>query len=96
MPQAPRNDLVAIFLTGIPGVNQPDNVKPAEMLRINTSLPSGFPNGRLLQDDVVDVALRAVAGVFCDGAFTDPAAGCAGATFTSPYNVAPNNLLADG
>ena len=26
VPQAPRNDLVAIFLTGIPGVNQPENV----------------------------------------------------------------------
>ncbi len=46
VPQAPRNDLVAIFLTGIPGVNQPDDVTPAEMLRINTSVPSGFPNGR--------------------------------------------------
>ena len=96
VPQAPRNDLVAIFLTGIPGVNQPDDVTPSEMLRINTSVPSGFPNGRLLQDDVVDVALRAVAGVFCDGALANPAAGCAGATFSSPFNIAPNNLLSDG
>ncbi len=34
----PRNDLVATFLTGIKGVNQPANVKPAEMLRLNTSV----------------------------------------------------------
>ena len=96
VPQAPRNDLVAIFLTGIPGVNQPANVRPAEMLRINTSTASGFPNGRLLTDDIVDVSLQAVAGIFCDGDFANPAAGCAGPSFTSPYNVAPNNLLSDG
>jgi Domain of unknown function (DUF4331) len=35
----PRNDLVATFLTGIKGVNQPANVRPAEMLRLNTSTP---------------------------------------------------------
>ena len=97
VPQAPRNDLVAIFLTGIPGVNQPANVRPAEMLRINTSTASGFPNGRpLVGDDVVDVALRAVAGIFCDGDIANPGAGCAGPSFSSPYDVAPNNLLADG
>ena len=33
----PRADLVATFLTGINGVNQPPNVTPAEMLRLNTS-----------------------------------------------------------
>ena len=32
----PRADLVATFLTGIPGINQPPHVKPAEMLRLNT------------------------------------------------------------
>jgi hypothetical protein len=35
----PRTDLVAAFLTGIAGVNQPKNVVPAEMLRLNTSTP---------------------------------------------------------
>lgn len=63
-----REDLATVFLTGIPGVNQPKNVKPAEMLRINTSSPTGFPNGRLLTDDVVDVSLQVVAGVL-DPAF---------------------------
>ncbi len=33
----PRNDLVAAFLTGVSGLNQPPNAKPAEMLRLNTS-----------------------------------------------------------
>jgi Domain of unknown function (DUF4331) len=35
----PRADLVEVFLTGVPGLNQPANVKPAEMLRLNTSTP---------------------------------------------------------
>ncbi|RJG27748.1 DUF4331 domain-containing protein [Massilia cavernae] len=34
----PRNDLVAAFLTGVKGVNQPAAVTPAEMLRLNTSI----------------------------------------------------------
>ncbi|MEO8171144.1 MAG: DUF4331 domain-containing protein, partial [Oxalobacteraceae bacterium] len=33
----PRTDLVAAFLTGIKGVNQPANVKASEMLRLNTT-----------------------------------------------------------
>jgi hypothetical protein len=77
-PATPRNDLVQVFLTGVPGLNQPAGVKPAEMLRLNTDiLPTasparlgvlaadiqGFPNGRRLTDDVVDITLQAAAGV---------------------------------
>ncbi len=36
----PRADLVAAFLTGIKGVNQPANVVASEMLRLNTSIPA--------------------------------------------------------
>jgi len=76
-PPTPRNDLVAIFLTGLKGLNKPAGVVPAEMLRLNTKIaPSatpnrlgvlagdnaGFPNGRRLTDDVVDIALQAVEG----------------------------------
>jgi hypothetical protein len=35
----PRTDLVATFLTGIKGLNQPPNVTPAEEMRLNTSIP---------------------------------------------------------
>jgi hypothetical protein len=35
----PRNDLVTVFLKGLPGVNQPKNVVASEMLRLNTSTP---------------------------------------------------------
>ncbi|MFC3109765.1 DUF4331 domain-containing protein [Undibacterium arcticum] len=34
----PRTDLVAAFLTGIKGVNQPANVKASEMLRLDTTV----------------------------------------------------------
>jgi len=37
-PETPRDDLVAVFLTGISGINQPPTVVPAEMLRLNTSV----------------------------------------------------------
>ncbi|MBS0367135.1 MAG: DUF4331 domain-containing protein [Proteobacteria bacterium] len=35
----PRNDLVAVFLTGIQGLNQPAHATAAEELRLNTSTP---------------------------------------------------------
>ena len=38
IPASPRNDLVAAFLTGVPGLNKPANVNPSEMLRLNTSI----------------------------------------------------------
>lgn len=77
-----REDLATIFLTGIPGVNKPSFVKPAEMLRINTSVAqSSFPNGRNLTDDVVDTALRVVAGA---------------TAFSPDFNVSPNKDLGDG
>ena len=36
-PGTPRNDLVAAFLTGVKGLNQPLTVHPAELMRLNTS-----------------------------------------------------------
>src|SRR5438876_4440959 len=41
VPPAPRDDLVAIFLTGIPGVTQPptSTLKPSEELRLNMGIP---------------------------------------------------------
>ena len=73
----PRADLVEVFLTGIPGLNQ--TTATAELLRLNTTTPAvaaaaqnnlgviagdnaGFPNGRRPGDDVVDIALRVVMG----------------------------------
>ena len=77
-PATPRDDLVAVFLTGVPGLNQPEGVTPSEMLRLNMSIApctsgcsrlgviggdlAGFPNGRRLSDDVIDIALQVVEG----------------------------------
>lgn len=95
-PPAPRNDLVTIFLTGIPGLNKPDNVVPSEQLRLNMGIPpatapdpmgvlrgdlAGFPNGRRVGDDVTDIVLQAAAGA---------------TPLTPSFNVAPNNTLGDG
>ncbi len=45
-PCLPRNDLVSVFLTGVDGLNKPaGNVRPAEMLRLNTSI-AAKPKGQ--------------------------------------------------
>jgi len=38
VPETPRDDLVAAFLTGVPNLNQPANVTASEMLRLNTAI----------------------------------------------------------
>lgn len=83
----PREDLVAAFLTGVPGLNQ--TATPCEMVRLNTSISpvaanaqsnlgvlggdtAGFPNGRRPGDDVVDIELRVAMGfLIFAGAFGD-------------------------
>jgi hypothetical protein len=75
-PERGRDDLVAVLLTGVEGLNFTGPTL-ADMLRINLSIPpaatpnrlgvfgndlAGFPNGRRLEDDVIDIAERAVAG----------------------------------
>jgi hypothetical protein len=72
-----RDDLLAIFLTGIPGLNKPAVVKPSEQMRLNVAVApaqnpnplgvvagdnAGYPNGRRLADDVTDISIKAVAG----------------------------------
>lgn len=77
-----REDLVLAFLTGHPALstmpsgyalggpipNEPTKVFGAfEALRINLSTASGWPNGRLVGDDVVDTALSAMAALLIPG-----------------------------
>jgi hypothetical protein len=107
IPPTPRNDLVAIFATGIPAGAVPgvpqfttflSDGKPHELLRLNVAIPpvpfeqqnrlgllggdlAGYPNGRRVNDDTVDISLRAVAG---------------GTPFTPATNGSPNNTLGDG
>ncbi len=75
-PEA-RDDLTTIFLTGLTDLTKPKDVKPSEQLRLNVAVPvssspnnlgvvgndsQGFPNGRRLSDDVVDISLKVMAG----------------------------------
>lgn len=39
-PETPRNDLVTVFLTGVPGVTQLPMVTASEILRLNTAIPA--------------------------------------------------------
>ncbi len=88
-PAAPREDIAAAFLTGIKGLNQPPKVTPAEMLRLNTGIApakspnrlgalvgdtAGFPNGRRLADDVVDIEIQALEGALRTGKIVQPLA----------------------
>ncbi len=76
-PAIPRNDLVAVFATGLAGLNANGSV--GEMCRLNLDIParaaaeqknlgalagdtSGFPNGRRPGDDIVDIVLRVAMG----------------------------------
>jgi Domain of unknown function (DUF4331) len=73
-----RTDIVQALLTGIPGKTQiAKDAVPADTLKINLGVPpsetanrfgviagdlGGFPNGRRLTDDVVDIEERVVGG----------------------------------
>jgi hypothetical protein len=84
-PEQNRDDLVAVLLTGVPGLNSTGSTQ-AEMLRLNLSIPvtanphrlgvfggdtQGWPNGRRLTDDVIDIAEQAVAGKLKGNAVAD-------------------------
>ena len=74
-----RADLIQVFLTGVAGLNQPEGITPSEQMRLNMSIDpcsttcspfgvlggdtAGFPNGRRLTDDIIDISLRVVLGV---------------------------------
>lgn len=97
-----RSDLVLILGQGVPGLNATNTGDTLyDMLRLNMGIapatnPSrlgvldgdlaGFPNGRRVWDDVVDIELRAVAdgyGTFLEENFMLP-------------NETPNNMVGDG
>ena len=99
-PTANRADLVAVLLTGVPGLNFTGDRK-ADLLRLNTAIAptakpnplgalagdfQGFPNGRRLADDVTDIEVRAVACGY--GPILAAALGLC--------NLSPNNVIGDG
>jgi hypothetical protein len=79
-PATPREDLVAVFATGVEDLNVCCGA--GEMLRLNTAIPvcepgvcgqfsrlgviggdvAGYPNGRRLHDDVLDITVQVAQG----------------------------------
>jgi hypothetical protein len=99
-PTMNRSDLVAVLLTGVPGLNFTGDRK-ADLLRLNTAIAptakpnplgalagdfQGFPNGRRLVDDVTDIEVRAIACGY--GPILAAALGLC--------NLSPNNVVGDG
>jgi hypothetical protein len=94
---------LSILLTGVPSLNF-TGPKPADLLRLNTTIGpthpvglgdrlgvlngdfAGFPNGRRLEDDIVDIDLRAFAEGY--GPILHGALGLSDRT--------PNETLGDG
>jgi hypothetical protein len=79
-PEKNRLDIVQAVLQGLPGLNQQGG-KPVDTIKLNLGTPpadnpqrlgalagdlAGYPNGRRLTDDVVDIDLRVVAGALAD------------------------------
>ena len=78
VPETNRTDIVQALLTGIPGLTQiKPHATAADTLKINLGVPpnphpnrfgvlagdnQGFPDGRRLTDDVVDITERVVGG----------------------------------
>jgi hypothetical protein len=78
VPETDRTDIVQALLTGLPGKTQiAPNPAAADTLKLNLGVPpaqnasrfgvlggdlAGFPDGRRLGDDVVDIEERVVAG----------------------------------
>ncbi len=78
VPEKNRTDIVQALLTGIPGKTQiAPNAPPTDTLKLNLGVPpsatenrfgvlagdlGGFPDGRRLGDDVVDIELRVIGG----------------------------------
>jgi hypothetical protein len=105
-PEHDRGDLVAVLLTGVPGLNFTGSTK-ADLLRLNMAIPpasspdrlgvlagdfAGYPNGRRLGDDIVDIDLRAFACNYgAAAALVESFGFCDGNAHRTP-----NNLITDG
>jgi hypothetical protein len=98
VPHKPRNDLVSIFLTGIPGLNMQKHVQASEQIRLNTSIaPTPWAQQNRLgllagQQDGFPNGRR----LGDDIADIELRALAGGTPFTPAFNHAPNNALTDG
>ena len=104
-----RDSILAVFHTGIPGLNQLPSQAHGDLLASIPSIPpsatpnrmgllagqfDGFPNGRRLGDDIVDIKLQAVACAY--GAVGSIVYNLTGNCNPAIYGGGPNNLVGDG
>ena len=76
-PENNRMDIVQAVLQGVPGLNGKAGKNPTDTMKINLGVPpgatpnpigalgrdtAGYPNGRRLEDDVIDIEIQVVAG----------------------------------
>jgi len=99
VPPAPRNDLVAVFLTGVAGLNQQVNStsSPSEQLRLNTAIR---PTAGVCAGNTLGVIAGDKAG-FPNGRrieddVTDIELRVVAGVLVPGFNKAPNNQLGDG
>lgn len=101
---ANRPDLVALFTGQLAGLSAANALPAADLLRINLASSSGasFPNGRQLADDVIDVVIQVLAGVFLDndgiinklnGSPNDPGVGVPYSALRDGVNATDGTLL---
>jgi hypothetical protein len=101
---ANRPDLIALVTGQLAGLSAANALPPADLLRINVASAPGaaFPNGRQLADDVVDVEIQVLAGVFLDndgiinkldGSPNDPGQGVPFAALGDGVNATDGTLL---
>jgi hypothetical protein len=98
---ANRPDLIVLLTGQLAGLSASNALPPADLLRVNISTPitaspdregvaggdaQGFPNGRRLGDDIVDVELQVLAGALLHG----------GINANIPGTSVPYSALSDG
>ena len=71
-----------------PGTPVKNTLTKSFLPDVGASKTGGYPNGRRVGDDVVDISLRVAAGILL------PGNACNGGT--TSCNQAPNNVLGDG
>lgn len=96
-PPAPRNDLVAVFLTGVDGLTKPPNVVPSEELRLNMGVKPTADAGKGNRYGVVGGDLAGFPnGRRLEDDVTDIELRAVAGVLDPKFQISPNKDLGDG